>query len=342
LYALAKLQIFGQCDSAVDASMRLQPDPIREWRHYARRHLRVDFEPRAGTAFHASVKPIFPELRIVRASLSPGFLFRDDDLLRDGDERVGFVVAQSGELTARHLGREVLLAPGDATMMLMGSTGGVGWRENSTLLDMLIPPAEWETRGARPESLLMQRLGGKSEAMKLLRGYIRSLTRSGLAAFGNDPTIVRRHIIDLIVLAATPHQSIGESSLGAVAAVHLRTTFDYIASHFWDPELRLPEVAQNIRISARYLQRLLKTSGTSFTAHVTELRLNHAFALLTAQEKSDNRICDIALQAGFSDVSHFNRLFRSRFGATPSEVRTHGHDISMQQGKEVTTFGRPM
>ena len=64
----------------------MQADPIREWREqYARRCLRVDFEPLADTPFHASVKPIFPELRIVRAALSPGFLFRDDDLLRDGD-----------------------------------------------------------------------------------------------------------------------------------------------------------------------------------------------------------------------------------------------------------------
>jgi AraC-like DNA-binding protein len=314
----------------------MQPDPVRYWREqYARRYLRVDFEPLAGTPFHASVKPIFPELRMVRATLSPGFLFRDDDLLRDGDESVGFIVAHSSELTARHLGREVLLAPGDSTMMSMGVTGGVGWRESSTLFDMLIPPAEWEARGVRSESLLMQRLWGKSEAMTLLRSYIRALTRSGLMAFANDPTIARRHIIDLIVLAATRNRSIGESSLSAVAAAHLRTAFDYIASHFWDPELKLPKAAQNIRISERYLQRLLKASGTSFTAHVTELRLNHAFALLTAQEKSDTRICDIALQAGFSDVSHFNRLFRSRFGATPREVRAHGHGISMQEGKEV-------
>jgi hypothetical protein len=101
----------------------MQPCPIREWREqYARRRLRVDFEPLAGSTFHASVKPIFPELRIVRATLSPGFLFRDEDLLRDGDDSIGFVVAQSGELTARHLGREIRLAPGDATMTLMGAT----------------------------------------------------------------------------------------------------------------------------------------------------------------------------------------------------------------------------
>jgi hypothetical protein len=99
--------------------MATQPDPIREWREqYARRCLRVDFEPSPGSTFKASVKSIFPELRIVRAALSPGFLYRDDDLLRDGDDSIGFVVAQSRELTARHLGREVELSPGDAEAKL--------------------------------------------------------------------------------------------------------------------------------------------------------------------------------------------------------------------------------
>jgi AraC-like DNA-binding protein len=312
--------------------MATQPDPIREWREqYARRYLRVDFEPLPGSTFHASVKSILPELRIVRAALSPGFLFRDDDLLRDDDDRIGFVVAQSGELTAKHLGREVLLAPGDSTLMLMGATGGVGWRESSVLLDMLIPPAEWKVREARFEDVLMQRLWGKSEAMRLLRGYIRSLQRCGLTAFGNDPTIARRHIIDLMVLAATPYRPIGESSLTAVVAAHTHTIFDYLASHFADPELSGSKVAQSLQMSTRYLQRLLETSGTSFTAHVNELRLKHAFALLTADGKSDVRICDAALRAGFSDVSHFNRLFRTRFGATPSDVRAHARSAQREK-----------
>ena len=48
---------------------------------------------------------------------------------------------------------------------------------------------------------------------------------------------------------------------------------------------------------------------------LTKLRLKHAFTLLTAEGSIDLRIWNIALQAGFSDISHFNRLFRSRFGA---------------------------
>jgi len=33
---------------------------------------------------------------------------------------------------------------------------------------------------------------------------------------------------------------------------------------------------------------------------------------------------EIALAAGFGDVAHFNRLFRRRFGETPSGARTTG------------------
>jgi len=53
---------------------------------------------------------------------------------------------------------------------------------------------------------------------------------------------------------------------------------------------------------------------------VNELRLQRAFALLT-NPHARGRISEIALQAGFSDVSHFNRLFRAHFGDTPSGVR---------------------
>jgi AraC-like DNA-binding protein len=79
-------------------------------------------------------------------------------------------------------------------------------------------------------------------------------------------------------------------------------------------------VARDQGISPRYLQRLIETTGTTFTGHVIELRLQRAFVLLIAARHDPRRISDIALQAGFSDISHFNRLFRTRFGDTPSGI----------------------
>ena len=163
----------------------------------------------------------------------------------------------------------------------------------------------------------------------MLHRYIGSVEK-GLAASFDNRSIIRRHIVDLIVLAATTRCSVGERSASAVVATRLAAALDYIASHFSDPGLSLAKVAQCLSISSRYLQRLFESSGTSFTTHVTELRLKHAFMLLTAEDLIDVRICDIALQAGFSDISHFNRLFRSRFGDAPKGVRAHARMGSTQ------------
>jgi AraC-like DNA-binding protein len=46
--------------------------------------------------------------------------------------------------------------------------------------------------------------------------------------------------------------------------------------------------------------------------------------LLKAEREGHACISDIGLQAGFSDISHFNWVFRARFGDTPSGVRARG------------------
>ena len=119
-------------------------DPIREWRdQYARHCLRVDFEPLPGTTFYASVKPIFPELGIVRTESSPGFVFRDQDLVRDGNDSFEIIFAQSPQLNITHQGHEIRLAPGDATIMQASATGRVGSTKRFGFLEVLVSSAEW-------------------------------------------------------------------------------------------------------------------------------------------------------------------------------------------------------
>jgi AraC-like DNA-binding protein len=43
--------------------------------------------------------------------------------------------------------------------------------------------------------------------------------------------------------------------------------------------------------------------------------------MLTDPRRGGDKITTIALDAGFSDVSYFNRAFRRRYGETPSDVR---------------------
>jgi AraC-like DNA-binding protein len=62
-------------------------------------------------------------------------------------------------------------------------------------------------------------------------------------------------------------------------------------------------------------------SGQSFTSFVLEQRLLAAYRLLREPKSRWRKVSDIAAATGFSDISYFNRVFRNRFSATPTEVR---------------------
>jgi AraC-like DNA-binding protein len=138
---------------------------------------------------------------------------------------------------------------------------------------------------------------------------------------------VRPFLKDLPVVQTglNPGITVGDQAqakdLSVAARARLRAALNHIAMHFHDPGLTVTTVARRQGVSARYIQRLIEAAGTSFTAYINELRLQQAFELLTAPRTGTHRITDIALQVGFSDISHFNRLFRSRFGKTPKAVR---------------------
>jgi AraC-like DNA-binding protein len=298
-----------------------QLDSISKWREeYARRVLSLDFEPLTGEVFCASFAPIFDLPRIVRASFSPGITFRDEELVKDGEDQFWLMISDSKSLNIAHQGRDLQLARGDATLMHVCETGRVGSHLRFGYTGVMVPHPEWQTRHARPSRALMEHLPRRSEALRILRGYIHMLEKRNLHLCPEENETVLRHIFDLVALAITHHGAIGESGLSAVKGARLNAALAHIAACFQEPGLSVAAVAESQGISTRYLQQLMESSGISFTAYVNELRLQRALTLLTGSGP-ERRIVDIALEVGFSDISHFNRLFRHRFGDSPSSFR---------------------
>ena len=75
----------------------------------------------------------------------------------------------------------------------------------------------------------------------------------------------------------------------------------------------------------RYVQKLFASEGATFSEYVLERRLAHVRRLLTNPRLVHRAITSIAFDAGFADLSYFNRTFRRRFDATPTEVRAEGN-----------------
>jgi AraC-like DNA-binding protein len=94
-----------------------------------------------------------------------------------------------------------------------------------------------------------------------------------------------------------------------------------IENRISDPGLSAITVANQLGITARYVHLLLEETGARFSHHVLDRRLEKAAALLRDPQWRDRLIIDIAAEAGFTDISHFNRAFRRKFRATPSVIR---------------------
>jgi AraC-like DNA-binding protein len=86
-------------------------------------------------------------------------------------------------------------------------------------------------------------------------------------------------------------------------------------------DLSADVIGKSQGLTAGYIRKLFATEGTSFMDFVLEQRLTRAHRMLTDPRFVGRAISAIALDAGFSDLSYFNRTFRRRFGETPSDVR---------------------
>jgi transcriptional regulator GlxA family with amidase domain len=104
-------------------------------------------------------------------------------------------------------------------------------------------------------------------------------------------------------------------------AARLQEIIAELRGRFADPAFSPGQVARKLGLSVRYIQNLIQQSGTSFTEHVLELRLQKARAMLMDRGHDHLKVSDIAAACGFNEVSHFNRCFRRRFGASPTSFR---------------------
>ncbi len=83
--------------------------------------------------------------------------------------------------------------------------------------------------------------------------------------------------------------------------------------------ISLKDVANHLHLSSAYLAtRVKKSTGYSVGQWINRNRLTHACSRLM---HTDEKIDSIANQVGWSDVTHFIRMFKKSYGQTPAAWR---------------------
>ncbi|MDY3988841.1 MAG: AraC family transcriptional regulator [Massilioclostridium sp.] len=91
----------------------------------------------------------------------------------------------------------------------------------------------------------------------------------------------------------------------------------FIAQNY--QSVTLTEIQNVFNYSSGYTSRLIKHhTGKTFSEIVHDFKLNHAKELLVS---TNLNITDIAEKIGFNDSHYLNKVFKKRFGITPTQYR---------------------
>src|SRR6202012_2600707 len=92
-----------------------------------------------------------------------------------------------------------------------------------------------------------------------------------------------------------------------------------LIEHEPSSDLSLRTLAREARLTPWHFLRVFEhRTGVTPHQYVLRTRLRRAAVRLSSEP---SRILDIALDAGFNDISNFNRAFRTEFGVPPKHWR---------------------
>jgi AraC-like DNA-binding protein len=308
-------------DAAGSASVRIStrdlPPPRRldALRELFDRSICMEIDAQPGQVLDMEMRTA-PGLRRARMLSSlTARVTRSPARLADGEDTMCLMINTGGTIALRQGRNQGVPRTGDAVLLVYRQAALLEF-DQSTYMAIRVPYNAVSPM-AQVEAAAGRCIPRETQALALLRGYVASLP-----AQRQDPQIERlvsTHVHDLLSMAIGPTREGRELAIQrGVRAARLKAIQAAVAQ---DTTLKIDQLAASQGISPRYVQMLFEEQGTTFSEFVLERRLNSAWQMLRSARYADWSIMAIALEAGFGDLSHFNRRFKQRYLMTPSEVR---------------------
>ena len=223
-----------------------------------------------------------------------------------------------GARTVAQFGCETTIQPGEALVTTAAETGVARIPHHNRYISLCMPAkalAPGVETEARPRVI-----GSDNEALRLLRSYVQLFDMQSLAT----PQLQRLavdHVHELVRLMLCTRRADGEiAEARGVRAARLQAIKQDVVRHLDTDDVSIGALAARHRLTPRYVQMLFEADNTTLTEFVLAQRLERVQRRLRDPRRHE-KIAAVAFDCGFGDLSYFNRAFRARFDATPSEVR---------------------
>jgi len=308
---------------------RFSTDSYREhervaaWREaFGRTLLNIDVAPENTEGFRASATMCrVGSLGMMRASTSAVRQWNTRNLITNDD--VSFGTIMNGRWHGTQLGRDAELSAGDGLLLSNGDVGALTLPDECRFLTFVLPIAALAPLVPDIGALFSRPVPASNPALRMLQRYLEfAYEDQSEIATPELQTVFADHVCDLLAISLGATRDAAElAKIRGIPAARLRAMKDDIRKLYRQPDLSVQVIAERHGVSVRYVQKVFEESGCTFTRYVTEQRLAAAYKTLCRRASDHVPIGTFAYVCGFTDVSHFNRIFRQRFGHTPSEIR---------------------
>jgi AraC-like DNA-binding protein len=296
-------------------------DRLAAWRDaYGRILQRIDIQPLSAEFHTKAILRRMPGLAVNVVRRSAVTHHRRQEFV-DSDD-IGMTVGVTSSFEATQFGRTVMLKPNEAVALTGAEPAALTAPTPGAYIHLRVPKPALSPLVAGLDDVYGRRIPARSTALRLLVRYIRILDAAETLAARALRRQVVAHVHDLMALAIGATRDAAElaANRGARAACLYAIKRD-IADHLGEADLSVASVAARQGLIPRYVQRLFEGEGTTFTAYLLEQRLARAHRELSDPRHGDRKVSTIAFDAGFGDLSYFNRTFRRHYGVAPSELR---------------------
>jgi AraC-like DNA-binding protein len=245
---------------------------------------------------------------------------RTQDMVRASEAGYLKIVApMRGRAGVEQMGRQAWVSPGAWTIYDTTGSYAVANPERVEHLIVMVPKAQMVERGLRLDALMARHVGGASGISRVALATMRSTYQelpnmSASAAHGAGELIAQLVRLSLIELAGQA------TSMTQREALKDRIR-GYVALNLRDPKLSIDQIAHALNCSRRHLYNAFAEEDETLASHIQRLRLDACLRELQHSAALERPITDIALSWGFSNPSHFSRVFREHTGLSPSEFR---------------------
>ncbi|MGF6426552.1 helix-turn-helix domain-containing protein [Bradyrhizobium elkanii] len=224
-----------------------------------------------------------------------------------------------GDVVAKQRGREVHIRPNEFYIVDSTEPYDLDYHSDLEIFSFRVPKKQLDPLLKDPSESTAVKVSRDTPMGTLAVDFLQSVLKQPSDLPRGCHKTIANTIIDMVALCVGGNAQAMEPTSQSTRHALLNAILKHVERNLHDPELSVDAVCQKFRISPRNLHRAFEVSDMSFGESLRSKRLE-----LCASELSripNQPVSSVAFSCGFNDVSYFNRVFREKFGSSPSEYR---------------------